>query len=319
MPMTGTGGRAAIRAVVEELAGDLREEVLPELGRAAGREHAGGGAGGDVTFAIDERAEARMEAFLAERAPDVAFYSEDRGMVSPGGEPAWVLVVDPIDGTRPALAGLESACVSVAAARLDGEPAMGDVEVGCVVEIKSGARFLAMRGEGVQPEPATSRQKTIDRMLWTYGFRGRPVVPTSIVIEELVDSSSVSGGTFDLGSATFDMTRIATGQLDAYVDPGPRMIDEVGWMRAEFERVGNGAVLNNSPYDLAAAALILEEAGAIVTDAWGDPLAGRPLLGSGHEFQMSCLAAGTPELHAAIVSSIDRGIERLRAAGPPRV
>lgn len=309
----------SIRPLVEELAAELREEVLPELGRAAGREHAGGGAGGDVTFAIDERAEARMEEFLGERAPDVAFYSEDRGMVTPGGEPAWVLIVDPIDGTRPALAGLESACVSVAAARLDGEPAMGDVEVGCVVEIKSGARFLAVRGEGIEPEPRTSRQVAIERMLWTYGFRGRPVVPTAIVLEELVDSSSVSGGTFDLGSATFDMTRIVTGQLDAYVDPGPRMIDEVEWMRADFERVGNGAVLNNSPYDLAAAALILEEAGAVVTDAWGAPLDGRPLLGSGHEFQMSCVAAGTAELHGEIVDALDRGVERLRAAGPPRV
>ena len=40
-------------------------------------------------------------------------------------------------------------------------------------------------------------------------------------------------------------------------------------MRAEFERVGGGAVLNNSPYDLAAAVLCLEEAGAVVTDAYG--------------------------------------------------
>jgi myo-inositol-1(or 4)-monophosphatase len=311
--------REPIRALVEDLAADLREEVLPELGRTAGREHAGGGAGGDVTFAIDERAEARMEEFLAERAPDVAFYSEDRGMVSPGGEPAWVLIVDPIDGTRPAMAGLESACVSVAAARLDGEPAMGDVEVGCVVEIKSGERFLAVRGEGVEPAARTSSQTVVERMLWTYGFRGRPVVPTATVLEELVDSSSVSGGTFDLGSATFDMTRIVTGQLDAYVDPGPRMIDEIEWMRADFERVGKGAVLNNSPYDLAAAALILEEAGAIVTDAWGGSLAARPLLGSGHEFQMSCVAAGTAELHGAIVAALDRGIERLRTAGPGRV
>ena len=57
------------------------------------------------------------------------------------------------------------------------------------------------------------------------------------------------------------MTRIATGQLDAYVEPGPRMVADVPGMREEFERVGGGAVLNNSPYDLAAAVLCLEEAG----------------------------------------------------------
>ena len=257
-----------------------------------------------------------MEAFLAGRAPDVAFYSEDRGLVVPGGEPRWVLVVDPIDGTRPALAGLESACVSVAAAPFGGEPRMADVEVGCVVEIKSGQRFLAIRGAGVEPAPRLSAETSAERMLWTYGFRGRPVVATAIVLAELLDGSSVSGGTFDLGSATYDMTRLVTGQLDAYVEPGPRMIDEVDWVRAEFERVGRGAILNNSPYDLAAAALILDEAGAIVTDASGRPLGDRPLLGSGHDFQMSCVCAANAELHAAIIASLDAGIERLRAAGP---
>lgn len=307
--------RSDLSRLVVDLATDLREEVLPELGRASGREHLGDGAGGDVTFAIDERAEARMEAFLAERAPDVAFYSEDRGMVTPGGEPRWVLVVDPIDGTRPAMAGFESACVSVAAAPLEHDPTMADVEVGCVVEIKSGARFLAVKGEGVEPSAELSSQASIERMLWTYGFRGRPVVPTAIVLEELVDASSVAGGTFDLGSATYDMTRLVTGQIDAYVEPGPRMIDEVDWMRAEFERVGRGAILNNSPYDLAAAALILVEAGAVITDASGGSLAGRRLLGSGHEFQMSCVCAANAELHAAIVAALDRGIERLRETG----
>ena len=304
-----------LRELVADLAADLREEVLPELGRREGREHSGDGAGGDVTFAIDERAEARMVAFLAERAPDVAFYSEDRGMVIPGAEPNWVLVVDPIDGTRPALAGLESACVSVAAASYgSGRPTMGDVEVGCVVEIKSGATVFAVRGDGVDPQPALSDNASIERMLWTYGFRGRPAVATTIVLEELIDASSVSGGTFDLGSATFDMTRLVTGQLDAYVEPGPRLIDEVPGMRAEFERVGRGSVLNNSPYDLAAAALILAEAGAIVTDARGRPLDDRELLGSGHEFQMSCVAAANAELHGALIAALDVGIERLRAA-----
>jgi fructose-1,6-bisphosphatase/inositol monophosphatase family enzyme len=154
-------------------------------------------------------------------------------------------------------------------------------------------------------------------MFWTYGFRGRPAVPTTVVLEELIDASSVSGGTFDLGSATYDMTRLVTGQLDAYVEPGPRMIDEIDWMRAEFERVGRGAVLNNSPYDLAAAALILSESGAIVTGAAGEDLSGRRLLGSGHDFQMSCVCSSNAELHRLIIDSLDRGIERLRALGPP--
>ncbi|HEX6586780.1 MAG TPA: inositol monophosphatase family protein [Solirubrobacterales bacterium] len=306
-----------IRGLVTDLAATLRDEVLPHLGAHAGRAHSGEAAGGDVTFRIDERAEGRMEAFLAERAPSLAFYSEDRGLVSPAGDRAeWVLVVDPIDGTRPALAGLESCCVSIAAARLDADPTMGDVEVGCVMELKSGASFVGERGRGLEPAARLSGNRSLERMFWTYGFRGRPARALVEVLAELIDASSVGGGTFDLGSATYDMTRVVTGQLDAYVEPGPRIVDDVPAMRAEFERVGGGAILNNSPFDLAAATLCLLEGGAVVTDAYGRSLADRPLLGSSHEFQMSCVAVANVELHAAICAELDAGIERLRTASP---
>jgi myo-inositol-1(or 4)-monophosphatase len=315
-----------VRELVRDLALALRERVLPHLGSHAGRAHESAAAGGDVTFAIDAEAEAELEAFLAERAPDVAFYSEDRGLVEPGGGGARaVLVVDPIDGTRPALAGLESCCVSVAAAPLTGEraagastrspsdPAMGDVTVGCVVEIPSGTIFLAERGAGVVEGPPVllSQNERIERMFWTYGFRGRPARPMAEVLGDLIDASSVGGATFELGSAAFDMTRVVTGQLDAYVEPGPRLVEDVPGMRAEFERVGGGSVLNNSPYDLAAATLILEEAGAVVTDAYGRSLAACPLLGSEHEFQMSVVASGNPALQAAILRAIDAGLLRV--------
>lgn len=302
--------------LTREVAIALRDQVLPQLGALGARDHAGAGEGGDVTFAIDEHAESYLERHLAEHAPGVAFYSEDRGLVEPAGAPEWVLVVDPIDGTRPAIAGLESACVSVAIARLDGEPTMGDVEAGCVVEIKSGAVFFAAREGACEPPPRLSPNTDLSRLFWTYGFRGRPARVVTEVLGDLIDGSSVGGGTFDLGSATFDMTRVVTGQLDAYIEPGPRIIEQVPGMRAEFERVGGGAVLNNSPYDLAAAKLICERAGAVVTDAHGRTLDDRPLLGSGADFQMSCITAANPALHEALVRAVDEGIERLaRAAG----
>ena len=300
--------------LVRDLSLALREQVLPSLGSHAARAHEedADAAGGDVTFAIDEAAEQMLERFLAERAPDVAFYSEDRGMAAVRRRPRR-LVVDPIDGTRPALAGLESCCVSVAAAPLDGEPTMGDVSVGCVVEIPSGKVFLADRERGLVESPpvALSANERIDRMFWTYGFRGRPARALTEVIAELLDASSVGGGTFDLGSAAFDMTRVVTGQLDSYVEPGPRMVDDVPGMRAEFERVGGGAVLNNSPYDLAASALVCQAAGAVVTDAYGNSLDDRPLLGSGAEFQMSVVCSANRVLHDLILAELDEGVTRL--------
>ena len=130
-----------MRQLVRDLSLALREKVLPMLGSHAGRAQADElGKGGDVTFKIDEEAEALLESWLAERAPDVAFYSEDRGLVLPGrGTASVVLVVDPIDGTRPAMAGLESCCVSVAAAPLREGVTMGEVTLGCIVEVPSGS------------------------------------------------------------------------------------------------------------------------------------------------------------------------------------
>jgi myo-inositol-1(or 4)-monophosphatase len=311
-----------MRELVTELALGLREHVLPHLGSHAGRAHLPTGAGGDVTFAIDEEAEAFLERFLAEHAPEVAYYSEDRGLVGRDGART-VVLVDPIDGTRPAMAGLESCCVAVAAAPLgDGAPTMGDVDVACVAEIKSGTRFTAERGSGVEIRTANCELLTanlsdttqVSRMFWTLGFRGRPAAELVTVLGELIDASSVGGAVFDLGSAAFDVTRIVTGQLDAYLDVGSRMIEEVPAMRARFEQVGGGGVLNNSPYDLAAPVLCLEEAGGVVSDAHGRPLGDRPLLGSGHEFQMSCVAAANRDLHDALLEYVDRGLDRLAKA-----
>jgi myo-inositol-1(or 4)-monophosphatase len=323
-----------VRELVTELALGLREHVLPHLGSHAGRAHLPAGTGGDVTFAIDEEAEGWLERYLAEHAPAVAYYSEDRGLCLPSGMSAadpqadrrvpggtsWVLLVDPVDGTRPAMAGLESCCVAVAAAPLgDGAPTMREVEVGCVVEIKSGTSFVAERGKGVEirragrrpPSADLSQNTDITRLFWTLGFRGRPAEPLVKVLSELIDTSSVGGAVFDLGSAAFDLTRIVTGQLDAYLDVGSRMIEEAPALRQRFEQVGGGAVLNNSPYDLAAAVLCVEEAGGVVTDAHGKELAQRPLLGSGHEFQMSCVAASNPELHEKILQVLERGFARI--------
>jgi myo-inositol-1(or 4)-monophosphatase len=307
--------RNATRQLVLDLARRLGERVLPELGAHTGRAALAAGAGGDLTFAVDELAEESLEQFLAERAPRMAFYSEDRGLVAPP-DAVDVLVVDPIDGTRPAMAGLESACVAVALAPLgDGAPTMADLELGCVVEIKSGDWFLAERGAGLRSSRplALSGETDIGRMFWGYGFRGRPARPTVEVLGGLIDASSVGGGTFELGSQSFVMTRIATGQLDAVVEVGSRLIEDVPGMREEFERVGRGEVLNNSPYDLAAAWLCLTEAGGVVTDGWGAPLDRYRLLGSGHEFQISSISACNATLHRALVEEVDRGIARLRA------
>ena len=117
---------------------------------------------------------------------------------------------------------------------------------------------------------------------------------------------------FDIGSATFCITRVFTGQLDAYVDIGPAIIDAHPCTEAEFRRVGRGNVLNNSPYDLAAAHLLCTEAGVPIGDAAGRPLDDKRVLGSGHDFQMDSIVSGNAELQRRLLDVVQRGIASYR-------
>jgi myo-inositol-1(or 4)-monophosphatase len=307
-----------VPALALAVAQEVRTATRPLLGTAAARARVGRAPGGDATLAIDEVAERVVEERL-QAAGDVGFYSEDRGLVV-YGKPRAFFVVDPVDGTRPAAAGLESCCVSIAVVPPSEDARLGDVSFGVVHELKTGARFFARRGGGVHAETedgspipvSLSSNTDLHALFWTAGLRARPVVPTSIVLEELVDGSSMGGGYFDLGSAAFNLTRLVTGQLDAYVDIGRRIVDEVPAVEGAFLAVGEGAVCTNFPYDVAAAALIVEEAGGVVTHADGRPLEDHPAVGSSRAHGLAVLGAASAALHSALLAAVDRGIDRLR-------
>jgi myo-inositol-1(or 4)-monophosphatase len=307
-----------IERLADEVAALVRGAVAPHLGTAAGRARVARAPGGDATLAIDEVAERVVEQCLS-AAGDIGFYSEDRGLVT-YGRPRAFLVIDPVDGTRPAAAGLESCCVSIAVVPPSEDARLGDVSYGVVHELKTGDCFRARRGVGAQGEAAAgvaiplepSRNTDLSALFWTAGLRGRPLLPTSIVLDELVDGSSMGGGYFDLGSAAFNLTRIATGQLDAYVDVGRRIVDEVPATEATFLTVGEGAVCTNFPYDVAAAALIVSEAGGLVTHADGTALDDHPAVGSSRRHGLAVLAAANPRLHQLLLSAVDQGIDRLK-------
>ena len=309
----------AITRLALDLAARVREAVAPALGDPGARSGVGIAPGGDVTMAIDEIAERVTEACCAE-AGDVAFYSEDRGYIEIG-RPRAILLVDPIDGTRPAAAGLESCCVSVAVLPPSRDASLGDVQFGVVHEIKHGQRFFATRDAGAHVERADgtpvpvrlSSNVDLRALFWTAGLRGRPVLPMAVLLEELIDGSSMHGGFFDLGSATFNMTRIVTGQLDAYVDMGWLVLHELPDLEPAFRLAGDGAVCTNFPYDVAAAALVVAEAGGIVTAADGSSLATCPAIGSGDGWGVAVLASASQPLHDRLLDATERGMQRLRA------
>ncbi len=294
------------------LAHEVRVAVQPGLGQHASRRAGGVAPGGDVTMAIDEIAEDVVARRLA-AIGDVSYYSEDRGIVR-YGTPRGVLVIDPIDGTRPAAAGFEACVVSIAVVP-DEEAGFADIAAGVVVELTTGRTITARRGRGAaidgRPCDRPGGHDDLHALFWGASQRARPSVPVAVVLERLVDGSAMHGGYFDLGSAAYTMTRIVTGQLDAYVDPGARMLDEIPALEPRFRSIAGGAVATNFPYDVAAAYLIVHEAGGVVTAADGSPLDRLPVVGSGPGFHVSVVAAANAPLHARIIAEIDDGMSRL--------
>ncbi len=308
------------RAISVKLAEEVRNAVRPLMGKPSARGYEKQGISGDVTFRIDEVAEVVVVNIL-EELTDIAFYTEDRGLTV-SGRPDFVLVIDPIDGTRPAVAGLESCCVSVAAAPFsigkEAELTLGDVAFALVAEIKSGRHFTAEKGSGFQAfvdgktiEPALHPIDDYSSVFWSTGFRGRPAEPLVIVLGDLIDMTSVNGGLFDLGSATFSIVRVVMGELDLYLDVGQRMADESEAVMELFLKLGRGAVLNNYPHDLAAAALIAREAGCIITDAYGNSLSDYRLLPEKGKGQISSVFTRDADFHRFIIEQIEIGMRRL--------
>jgi myo-inositol-1(or 4)-monophosphatase len=296
-----------------ELAESVRQAILETRGTLKNRRVNGYSPGGDAQFDVDEVAEDAVWRFIQERGEPVALYSEDGGLRRVG-EPEYVLIVDPIDGTRPAAAGLEMACISIAAARFKPDARIEDVEFALLREIKSGAWLYAERSrEGLvsqgfrTPVPRLSSTTSVERMFWSLEFNGHPARLMTEAYGHLIDQSANTGGVFVFNSASYSISRIITGQLDAYVDIGNRLLKDRPELRADFERVGKGHVLHLFPYDIAASVLIAEKAGVFITDAYGRPLGRTLLMDLSAENQQSCIAACTRELHTRLLESIRWG------------
>ncbi|NMG11471.1 inositol monophosphatase family protein [Brasilonema sp. UFV-L1] len=293
------------------LADYVYEEISKSQGKLKNRCVNGYSPGGDAQFNIDEIAESAVLKFVVDRGEPIAVYSEDGGLQLFGENPTHLLIVDPIDGTRPAAAGLEMCCISIAVARLKESPRIADVEYALLKELKSGAYIYGDRhhdnliyGGYSYPLPNLSQTSELNQMFWSFEFNGHP---TSLMIDaygHLIDLSANTGGVFLFNSASYSISRIITGQLDAYVDIGNRLLKEHPELRAAFLKAGNGHILHLFPYDIAASVLLAEKAGVIITDAFGKSLDNTLLMDLSDHNQQSCIAASTLDLHQKLLENI---------------
>lgn len=268
--------------------------------------------GGDAQFDIDEVAERVVWDYLrANTNESFALYTEDHSLRSTGPNPRNVLVIDPIDGTRPASADLELATVSIAAAPMSDDPTVADVDHALLLELKSGnwlytgADEPTVVGEGYpRGLPNLSVNEDLATMFWSIEFNGHPMRLMTAAYAHLVDSSANTGGVFVFSSASFSISRIITGQLDAYMDIGNRILRDHPETEADFLSAGRGSILHLFPYDIAASVLLAERAGAVITDGYGNSLHGTRLFDLSAKNQQSCIAAANPRLHERILEAV---------------
>lgn len=299
----------SIKNKLIELAKKVRKVVLPKLNKNK-REIIRRLNGGDPHFKIDEVAEKVVEKMLKEWDLPIAYFSEDRGMVFLKKDPKYILIIDPIDGTRPAMANFESCCFSIVVAPYSANPKFKDIEYALVLEIKSGNYFYAdsFKSKIIDSHLKTSTLKNkinTTNMFWSTELTAHPVKQIVKVCGELIDGSVTLGAVFVFTSSSYSITRIITGQLDAHVDVGHRIVKDHPNLINEFMKVGRGKIVTLFPYDIAAAAFILIKSGGIVTDAYGKPLDDLILItNKSLEEQCSIIATSSKNLHHEIINKL---------------
>jgi histidinol-phosphatase len=192
----------------------------------------------------DRAVERELRRSLAERRPGDAVLGEEFGEAASGGSRRWVL--DPVDGTKNFVRGVPVWATLLAL--MDGP----EVYVGVVSAPALGRRWWACRGRGA----------------WTRALGGEPRRLRVSAVSDLADASVSSSG---LGGW------LDQGRLDQFLALAGRVWRTRGY--GDFwshTLVAEGAVdiaaePEVSLWDLAAVAVLVEEAGGRFTD-----LAGRP-------------------------------------------
>lgn len=301
------------------LADAIRKAVAPAALAMKGREIVSTATSGDATFELDRLGEKALLGYLRSQRAPVAYYSEDAGYSTFSNEqPKFLLIIDPIDGTRAAKSGFEGCAISIACTRVIERPTMATVESGCVMELLGGRTFYAERGKGAKVyvegrprRPQLSENADLELLTWSMTVPARPAELIFPTAARLIDLSSLKGGFFACNSTSYSLTRLLTGQQDACVDIASRYLQDIpAVVRDQFINAGRGNVIGIAPYDMAAALLIASEAGCVVTDAFGKGFDDLLLLDSSENNQQTLIAASNPILHKKLLSYFDMRIRQ---------
>jgi myo-inositol-1(or 4)-monophosphatase len=225
--------------------------------------------GADFFSEADLNAEATVRQTLAEAAPDFGFLGEEGGLTA-GRDPDSTWIVDPLDGTTNFLRGMPTFAVNIALEQ------RGEIVAAVTYVPAMNELFHARKGRGAFLNDAPIRvaeDSEIADSVLSVGipFAGKP--KHDWFLREMQRLMPKVAGIRRLGAGAVDSAWVAAGRFDAY------------WEQSV------------SPWDMAAGALLITEAGGVVCDT-----AGRPLNIRGGTF-LGC----APKLHAALVEALAPG------------
>jgi myo-inositol-1(or 4)-monophosphatase len=222
----------------------------------------------DLVTEVDVAVERMFRELVADRFPGHVVLAEELGGVDlPSGHPCWIF--DPLDGTTNYAHGLPIFASSLAL-EIDGE-----VVVGAIYDPTRRELFTATRGGGAYlngaPMRASSTASLIDALLVTgfpYSIHEERGDLVGLFSEFLAEAQAVRR----LGSAALDLCYVAAGRMDGF------------WEQ------------HLQPWDMAAGALMLTEAGGRITALDGGPF----------DVRKGQLMASNGVLHDALLEVVRR-------------
>ena len=226
----------------------------------------------DFVSEVDRRAEDEIIYHLQKAYPAHSIQGEEGGLREGRDGPGdYIWVIDPIDGTTNFLRGIPHYAISIACKY------RGRLEHALIYDPVREETFSASRGHGAKLNDRRIRVsdlRSLDGALIGTGipFRGHQQEHLPAYLQSLEAVASETAGIRRAGAASLDLAYVAAGRLDGFWEIGLQ------------------------EWDIAAGALLVQEAGGLVSDFKG----GRDYLQGGD------IVAGNPKCFKALLQTVNR-------------
>jgi len=193
----------------------------------------------DMVTTADVEVESFIRKTLLAKYPEHSFYGEESG-VQEGSASRWI--VDPIDGTHSFVRGQYYWSISIA---LEIEH---ELQMGAVYAPRLNDLYFAKKGEGALKNGSKIVTSNVDQLSEAMVSTGFACLRSNLKNNNLKRFSRIAENTMGqrrFGSAAMDLCMVADGQVDAFWEQHLNL------------------------YDIAAGALIVNEAGGSITDFTG--------------------------------------------------